>query len=576
MNVIVYAIPVFFALIALELFWGFKTGRNTYRTADAINSLSCGVLSQVTGVFTRVLRIGIYGWVYQHVALWELPANALWVWILALIFYDFCYYWNHRLGHEVAVFWAAHVVHHQSQDFNLSTALRQSSSGALLGWVFYVPMAIAGVPPVVFGVVALIDLLYQYWIHTEHVGKLGWFDRVFASPSNHRVHHAVNDEYLDKNYGGILIIWDRMFGTFVEEKTKPVYGTRAPLNSWDPIWANLEVYAALIRDSLKASNWGDRIRLWLKPPGWRPADLAAREPKPAFDMTRVTLFDPPASVALQVFGGVQLALLIGAASLFLLHGPGMPLLPALLSYLALCAGLWAIGSVLQGRISVLEALFVECAAVACICQPLGWTGLFPFVKAALVFLIAAVALRSEGGVRKLLLLAGLALSLAGDMLLLSPALFVPGLVAFLLAHLAYVALFTRDAPLLPSKPTLVAVLAVAAAIFAFLAPKLPGGLLAPVAAYVLVIAVMASQAIGRALVKRDAGSALVATGSLFFMVSDTCLAINKFALPDPVLAGLVLPTYFAAQALIGFYTLERLGAARESMGPGRAVPRTSE
>jgi alkylglycerol monooxygenase len=180
---------------------------------------------------------------------------------------------------RVAVFWAAHVVHHQSQDYNLSTALRQTSSGALLGWVFYVPMAVAGVPPLVFGVVALVDLLYQFWVHTEQVGKLGWFDRWFCSPSNHRVHHAVNDRYLDRNYGGILIMWDRLFGSFKEEGRKMrVRHARQPLNSWDPLWANAEVYWALLRDSWHARSWADKLRVWFKPPGWRPADVAARFP----------------------------------------------------------------------------------------------------------------------------------------------------------------------------------------------------------------------------------------------------------------------------------------------------------
>ena len=157
------------------------------------------------------------------------------------------------LGHESAVFWAAHVVHHQSQEYNLSTALRQTSSGALLGWIFYLPMAIAGIPPEVFVVAAVVNLLYQYWIHTEQVGSLGWFDRWFGSPSNHRVHHAVNDRYIDRNYGGITMLWDRLFGTFVEESESCVYGTRAPLDSWDPLWANLEVYADLARKSRAAA-----------------------------------------------------------------------------------------------------------------------------------------------------------------------------------------------------------------------------------------------------------------------------------------------------------------------------------
>jgi sterol desaturase/sphingolipid hydroxylase (fatty acid hydroxylase superfamily) len=265
-QIIVLAIPVFILLIVAELAYGVRKGRNTYRLADAINSISLGMLSQISAVFTRLLRVGLYTAVYASVSLVPLEeARAFWTtwqgWLLALVFYDFCYYWLHRMGHEVAVLWAAHVVHHQSQDYNLSTALRQTSSGALLGWIFYLPMAIAGVPPLVFGIVALVDLLYQYWVHTEHVPKLGWFDRWFCSPSNHRVHHAVNDNYLDKNYGGILILWDRLFGTFRDEDlAEPcVYGTRGALNSWDPLWANAEVYWALAKDSLAHPQLGRQI-----------------------------------------------------------------------------------------------------------------------------------------------------------------------------------------------------------------------------------------------------------------------------------------------------------------------------
>ena len=232
-QVIVLATPVFLLLIAAELAWGLARGTNVYRLNDAISSISLGVLSQLVGLFTKLLAIGIYTAVYHSVALF--PEHALWsTWygiLLALVFYDFCYYWLHRTGHEVALFWAAHVVHHQSEAYNLSTALRQTSSGNLLGWIFYLPMAIAGVPPLLFAIVALVDLLYQFWVHTELVGKLGWFDRVFCSPSNHRVHHAINDAYLDKNYGGILIVWDRMFGSFREEREKCIYGTRSALGS---------------------------------------------------------------------------------------------------------------------------------------------------------------------------------------------------------------------------------------------------------------------------------------------------------------------------------------------------------
>lgn len=287
-QVIVLATPVFLGLILIEFLVGWRRGRNTYRLADAFNSIGLGMMSQVVGLFTKLAAIGIYTAVYQHAALTELPVDAAWVWAAGLLAYDFCYYWLHRFGHTMALFWAAHSVHHQSEDYNLSTALRQTSSGWIAGWVFYLPMAVAGFPPLVFGVVALVDLLYQYWVHTQQIGKLGWFDRWFCSPSNHRVHHAVNEKYLDKNYGGILIIWDRMFGSFVEEDdAEPcVYGTLKPLRSWNPLWANLSFYAELARDSWHTKSWGDKLRRWFAAPGWRPADVAAMFPPEPFDLRR--------------------------------------------------------------------------------------------------------------------------------------------------------------------------------------------------------------------------------------------------------------------------------------------------
>ena len=308
-------------------------------------------------------------------ALWR--NDAFWTtwygWLLALVFYDFCYYWLHRAGHESAIFWAAHVVHHQSQDYNLSTALRQTSSGALLGWIFYVPMALAGVPPLVFGVVALVDLLYQFWVHTEHVPKLGWFDRWFCSPSNHRVHHAVNDGYLDRNYGGVLIVWDRMFGSFQEEDEPCVYGTRSPLNSWDPLWSNARgvlvagagrlACAQLARTSCGCGS---------SRPGWRPADVAARFPRPAFDIAQGAAL-PPADRA---GGGVVRRHPVrrcccAAWSLFLWHADSMPLPQSAVWLAALAVGLWCVGAVMQGRLDWLEVLLVEAAALATATSALG-------------------------------------------------------------------------------------------------------------------------------------------------------------------------------------------------------------
>ncbi|GAB3027901.1 sterol desaturase family protein [Oleiagrimonas citrea] len=348
--IMLYAIPGFFLLMAVEVAVAAWRGHKRYRLNDAINSIGLGILSQLTGVFTKTLTIGIYAWCATRLALFELPADSVWVWAGALLGYDFCYYWLHRMGHEVNVLWAAHVVHHQSECYNLSTALRQTSSGALFGWLFYLPLAVLGVPLEVFAVVALIDLLYQYWIHTEEIGRLGWFDYVFASPSNHRVHHAVNDRYVDRNYGGILILWDRLFGTFQPERADdpPQYGTRSPLRSWNPLWANAEVYWATWLDAVHARRWRDRLQVWLRRPGWRPADVAARYPKPAFALGR-PIYDPPMSAALKVYGALQFLLLLGMALQFLMTQAQLST-PTLLAYFAYMAlSLMLLGGVLEGR-----------------------------------------------------------------------------------------------------------------------------------------------------------------------------------------------------------------------------------
>ena len=344
-QIIVLATPVFLMLIGIELLIGLKRGRNSYRLNDALNSIGLGIMSQLVGVFSKLMAIGIYTVAFTHAALWPLPATALWVWLVGLVLYDLCYYWHHRLGHTVALFWAAHVVHHQSEDYNLSTALRQTSSGWIGGWLFYLPMAVLGFPPLVFGSVALIDLLYQFWVHTQQVGKLGWFDRWFCAPSNHRVHHAVNDKYLDRNYGGILIVWDRLFGSYeVEDEGNPcVYGTRGPLRSWNPVWANLHNYAGMALDSWRARRWLDKLRVWFMHPGWRPADVAARWPKPAFDIRQVQRYDPPLSRPAALLALALFAALLGATTAFLWNAHTLTLVQQAASAGAIVAGLWVVG-----------------------------------------------------------------------------------------------------------------------------------------------------------------------------------------------------------------------------------------
>ena len=573
-QIIVLAIPFFLLLIAAEFAWGWRKGRNTYRLDDAINSISLGMLSQISAIFTRVLRVGIYTAVYTTVALVPLEtARSFWLtlpgWVLALLFYDLCYYGYHRMMHESAVLWASHVVHHQSQDYNLSTALRQTSSGALLGWLFYIPMALAGVPPLVFGIVALIDLLYQFWVHTEHVPKLGWFDRWFCSPSNHRVHHAVNDRYVDRNYGGILIIWDRIFGSFQDEDlAEPcIYGTRGSLESWDPLWANAEVYTALARDSWHTARWSDKLRVWLKPPGWRPADVATRFPKPAFDIRQVRRYAPPMSRAVQWFAALQFSGLLVGVGVFMWVAHQLAPAHAVAWFAALTVTLWAIGAVLQGRISMAEALLIESAAIATATSAAGLIDLHhifkPLTLLIAIFMVAGSRhltlatsqkddkFSSKPVEGRLWMLAALAGCLVGDVFLMFPGYFIPGLVAFLLGHIAYLVLLRPGVPWFPSRTALIATLGIGGAMYAFLwMGGLPAGLRAPVAAYVTVIALMAAQAIGRATVLGGAPAWTVATGAAFFMLSDSLLATNKFVMPLPMAQFGVLATYYAAQVLI--------------------------
>jgi sterol desaturase/sphingolipid hydroxylase (fatty acid hydroxylase superfamily)/uncharacterized membrane protein YhhN len=585
-QVIVLATPVFLLLIALEFAWSRTRasrtynagGQQPYRLNDAINSVSLGVLSQLSGVLTKLLTVGIYAAVFGAVAIY--PKLEFWnTWygyVIALLFYDLCYYWLHRAGHVVALFWAAHVVHHQSQHYNLSTALRQTSSGALFGWIFYLPMAIAGVPPLVFGIVALIDLLYQFWVHTEQVGKLGWFDRVFCSPSNHRVHHAVNDPYIDRNYGGLLVVWDRMFGSFQEERDDEpcVYGTRGQLNSWDPLWANAEVYWALAKDSWATRRWSDKVRIWFKPPGWQPEDLKLTHPKPAFRLENVTTYNPPLTVAQQWFAALQFVLALGAVSWFLWNADRIPVGQSAIWVAAIGSAMWGMGLFMQGRLSWLEVLVLESAALATL-SALGMVELHlvfkPMTMGIAIIFVAARA-RSAGATARFnaLLLAALLFSLGGDVFLMLPGdqplwglpTFILGLGSFLVAHLFYIALFRQGQPWFPSKRALLLVLCFGAAMYSIVWGGLGNDtvLKMAVAAYVTVISLMTAQAIGRAVTLGDSASRWVAVGACVFMVSDSLIAINKFVTPVALSSLWILVTYYCAQMLIVHFS--RTGPAR--------------
>ncbi|MGO9259217.1 MAG: sterol desaturase family protein [Bryobacteraceae bacterium] len=351
-QLVALAVPVFVALIALEFAADCVRRTRYYRLADAVNSLSCGMLSTGMRVFFGFLGLFVYEWVLAHGAPVRLPAGHWLTWVFAFVFYDFCYYWQHRFGHTVGLFWASHAVHHQSEEFNLTTALRQPATGVFMNWIFYVPMALAGVPLEVFLLVGVAQLFYQFWPHTQLIGRLGWLDRWIQTPSNHRVHHAQNDVYLDKNYVGVFLLWDHLFGSFQEERDDVpcIYGVRGQLRSWNPVWANLHYYWLMAEDSWRARRWRDKIRVWFAPPGWRPADVAARFPKPAYDPERdFSRYDPPRSLRLSLYVLAQFSVLMLANSHFLKLLPLESTAASLLYFGYILATLVTLGGVLENR-----------------------------------------------------------------------------------------------------------------------------------------------------------------------------------------------------------------------------------
>ena len=372
MNLIALAAPFFLLALLMELAIDRWRGTGYYRSNDAINSLSAGILSETMGYFTKILQYTIWGLVLSNFALFDIQrswfdgsASGIGLWILAAVLWDFCYYWNHRLGHEISVLWAAHAVHHQSEEYNLSTALRQSSSGFIFGWIFYVPLFLIGFPADVLITVAAINLIYQFWVHTQQIRRLGVLDRIFVTPSNHRVHHAQNASYIDKNYGGIFILWDRLFGTFTEESDDEpvVFGVRKALANWNPIWANLQVYDYLLFDAKNTRRWRDKLGIWFRRTGWRPADVAAAFPKQSVDLRQFRKYDPPVSgnrrtYVMTQFGVVVLTVLL-IFEAFASVGVELVLVPCILLWTQLYTlGLLNENRPYAARFEVLRLVFV--------------------------------------------------------------------------------------------------------------------------------------------------------------------------------------------------------------------------
>ena len=268
MDIVYWAIPFFMASIFIE--WKLSAGRALvgYRVRDTATSLGMGVGNLAILFSVRAITAAPFFVAYEYRIL-DLPISAWWVWLLLIPAEDFCYYWSHRAGHGIRLLWAAHVNHHSSTSYNLSTALRQSWTAWVFGWLFYLPLPLLGFHPLMLFAAHSISLVYQYWIHTELIGRMGPFEWVFNSPSHHRVHHGSDPKYLDRNHGGILIVWDRIFGTFVEEEERPTYGITENIDSYNVFYVAFHEWGAIVRDVIQARTWRGRLGCIFGPPGWR-------------------------------------------------------------------------------------------------------------------------------------------------------------------------------------------------------------------------------------------------------------------------------------------------------------------
>lgn len=307
-QILLVAAPVFLLLVLSEKLYGYLKFRHEFRVMDTISSLSSGytnVLKDVLGLSVTILG---YEWFYRHVAVFEIK-STFWVYVTAFIALDFSGYWVHRLSHGINFLWNRHVIHHSSEEFNLACALRQSISVFINIFSFFlIPAAVLGVKPDVIAVVAPLHLFAQFWYHTIYIGKMGFLEKIIVTPSHHRVHHAINKEYIDKNHGQIFIFWDKWFGTFQEElpDAPPVYGVTRPMSTWNPMKINFKHLALLIQDAWRAESWRDKLRIWFMPTGWRPEGFEEKYPvKKIEDPYNFEKYSTRFSVAGRIFIWVQ-------------------------------------------------------------------------------------------------------------------------------------------------------------------------------------------------------------------------------------------------------------------------------
>ena len=317
--VLLWAIPGFLVLVLVEILYGHYTKKQSYAFMDTLASLSSGMTNILKDVLGLAIILISYPFIVDQIALWEIESNLA-VYLIAFVIIDLASYLVHLLNHRVNIFWNQHLIHHSSEEFNLACALRQSISNLIgFGAIFLIPAALLGVPTEVIMTLTPIHLFAQFWYHTKHIGKLGFLEYIIVTPSQHRVHHAINPIYIDKNLGAIFCIWDRLFGTFQEElkNEPPVYGTLKPALSWNPFWINFQHFFLLARDAWYTKTWKDKFRIWFMPTGWRPTDVAAQFPVSLRKMNENQKYKPQYSVSWKTIAIIHFGVLVLVLLFFL-------------------------------------------------------------------------------------------------------------------------------------------------------------------------------------------------------------------------------------------------------------------
>ncbi len=391
LNYVAFAIPVFLGSILLEAYIARRKGqKGYYYFGTAMSDVTTGTVFQALEVFVKIASLIAYAWVFEHWSVIDWGNDSWAPWVIGMLGVDLMFYWWHRASHVVNTLWAVHGVHHQSEDFNLAVALRQPAFEPITWFFFYIPLALLGVSPEIYIASYAVDRLYQFYIHTELVDKLPRpIEWLFNTPSHHRVHHGVQDQYLDKNYGAILIIWDRMFGTFEEEGERVVYGTTVPINSYNPVWGNLQYFVHMADLARRATRWRDKLWVPFAHPAWLPQGVS-RDPDEPKRM-KSDKYRPPINRALAAY----------IAGHFLLLG--VALIPFLLfegefSWAQLLAGSAAIVISSMAFLGLIErkrwALLVERMRGPLLAATLAWLASvwFGALGVALVALVSLVIL----------------------------------------------------------------------------------------------------------------------------------------------------------------------------------------